>query len=152
MAYSGHSIARSKETGELYAFFSNNITPKNNIGLYKDLIKKEIKSSKTGNIKHWLEYYWKFESENTAKNFYNYCKSFFARGCLYMQKTSIELVRDGSLKVVPWFDFNDPIFNGSPEDIDISLFKRYNISYDIIKHIIKTVHNFHNLDLTKYKI
>jgi hypothetical protein len=34
----------------------------------------------------------------------------------------------GELKYIPWFDFTDSIFNNSPEDIDIALFKKYNIS------------------------
>jgi hypothetical protein len=31
-------------------------------------------------------------------------------------------------KFIPWFNFNNPIFTGSPEDIDMALFKKYNIS------------------------
>ena len=151
MAYSGQSSARSKEIGELYAFFSNGITIENNIGKYKDLIKKEVKSSKTGELKHWLEYYWDFSEKQTCINFYNYCKTFFARCSLYMSKTGIELVKDGSLKTVPWFDFSDSMFDNTPEEIDIALFKKYDINQDIINHIIEIVKNFHNLDLTKYE-
>ena len=64
---------------------------------------------------------------NNIKGLSNYLFGFFSRICLYFIKNSITLGK-GELKYIPWFNFSDPIFNNSPEDIDIALFKKYNIS------------------------
>jgi hypothetical protein len=55
------------------------------------------------------------------------------------------------MSFIPWFNFNDSIFNSSPEDIDNALFKKYNISQDIINHILELLPNYYNLNLDKYK-
>ena len=49
------------------------------------------------------------------------------------------------------FDFSDSLFNNTVEDIDIQLFKKYNISQNIVNHILKILPNYYNLDLSKYK-
>jgi hypothetical protein len=38
-----------------------------------------------------------------------------------------ELIGGGALKTIPWFDFSNSIFNGSTEEIDIKLFKKYGV-------------------------
>ena len=58
---------------------------------------------------------------------------------------------NGELKYVPYFDFSNPIFNNTPEEIDIALFKKLNIRQEIIDHIIDIIPNYYNLDLSKYK-
>ena len=57
----------------------------------------------------------------------------------------------GELKAIPMFDFSDSLFNNTVEDIDIQLFKKYNISQNIVNHILKILPNYYNLDLNKYK-
>lgn len=57
----------------------------------------------------------------------------------------------GELRYVPWFDFSDPIFAGTPEEIDIALFEKYNVSQEIINHILEILPNYYDLDLDKYK-
>lgn len=101
--------------------------------------------------KRYLNYYFVFNSHNNTINFYNYCKSFFARLCLYLTKNSVNLVITGEMRTIPWFDFSDPMFAGSPEDIDVALFRKYGISQQIVDHILEILPNYYNLDLTKYK-
>ena len=38
------------------------------------------------------------------------------------------------------------------EDIDIALCKKYNISQDIVNHLITILPNYYNLDLSKYTL
>ena len=53
--------------------------------------------------------------------------TYFVRIFLYFNKTNLHLFR-GELKTIPMLDFSDSIFNNQPEDIDIQLFKKSNIS------------------------
>ena len=76
--------------------------------------------------------------------------TYFVRICLYFNKTNLHLFR-GELKTIPMFDFSDSIFINQPEDIDLQLFKKYNISQDIVNHILEILPNYYNLDLSKYK-
>ena len=55
------------------------------------------------------------------------------------------------MRTIPWFDFSDPMFAGSSEDIDVALFRKYGISQQIVDHILEILPNYYNLDLTKYK-
>ena len=69
---------------------------------------------------------------------------------MYYLKYNLHL-DNGELKNIPWFNFNNSLFNNTVEDIDIQLFKKYNISQDIINHILEILPNYYNLDLNKYK-
>ena len=89
-------------------------------------------------------------TENELNNFINYIKTDFVCCLLYIWKSSMTIA-SGTLLHIPWFDFSDPIFDGTPEEIDIALFKKYNISQEIIDHILEILPNYYDLDLTKYK-
>lgn len=124
---------------DFYTLISNdkNFIKTNVLGIYKELQPL---------------YYFPFINKNTCINTFKYIQTFFARTCLYFVKNNVELVGGGPLEGIPYFNFDDPIFNGSPEDIDIALFKKYNISQDIIDHILELIPNYYNLDLSQYKI
>lgn len=144
-AFSGHSNARSKEIGEFWAFTSNATTYNECCGQYKRFIDK---TDRNGNA--FCQYFIPFNNEVELKGFWNYCHSIFFNICLYSTKLSLNLDK-GELKTVPWFDFSDPMFAGSPEDIDVALFRKYGISQQIVDHILEILPNYYNLDLTKYK-
>ena len=97
-----------------------------------------------------LKYYIPCKSENELIRIKNYLRGYFNRAALYLISTSYELGA-GELRYVPWFDFSDPIFEETPEEIDIALFEKYNVSQDIINHILEILPNYYDLDLTKYK-
>ena len=150
MSYTGyvHKIdlfSGSGKTGSngesFYTLFSKNKNIEDNINTYNYFIKT---------LKTKFKLYISFYKKQNAINFYNYCKTYFCRGCLYLSKTTLHLDR-GELKYIPYFDFSNPIFNNTPEEIDKILFKKLNISQQIIDHIIELLPNYYNLDLTKYK-
>ena len=47
--------------------------------------------------------------------------------------------------MIPWFDFSDDHFNKSPKEIDDWLFKKYNISDEIRKHIEKILPDYYGI-------
>lgn len=96
-----------------------------------------------------LKLYFSLQSRQHAINFYNYITGFFVRTCLMLLKTNLNLGK-GEMAYIPWFDFSDSMFNGTPEEIDIALFKKYHISQNIVNHIIEILHNYYKLDLSKY--
>lgn len=110
---------------------------------------KELSTIVNGN-KPYLRYYFPFGTKEDALNFKRYIKSFFVRTCIHLMKNDIDLTT-GILLYIPWFDFSDPMFAGSPEDIDVALFRKYGISQQIVDHILEILPNYYNLDLTKYK-
>ena len=118
-----------------------------NIGKYCDLIYEKDKTNK-----QYLQYYIDINTtnKNNIINLQHYLMTYFVRICLYFNKTNLHLFR-GELKTIPMFDFSDSIFNNQPEDIDLQLFKTYNISQDIVNHILEILPNYYNLDLSKYK-
>lgn len=99
-----------------------------------------------------MEYYYHFNNKQKAINCINYFKTFFVRIILKMYITQQQNFLDTTTQYIPWFDFDDPMFNGSPEDIDMALFKKYNISQEIVEHVLELIPNYYNLDLSKYKI
>ena len=145
MAFSGQSSARSKEIAEYYALISNKLTYKDTCGQYKDLIKKKIKSSATGKLKSWLEYYFAFETENEVKNFWNFIHTDFVNIILYFYKTSLN-IHSGILNEIPWQDFTE-------EWDDEKLFKKYRITKEEIQHIYDILPNYYGIErinLDKY--
>ena len=140
-----------KGTNDFYSLISNNVKEINNsIGLYKDLRKKEVFASNIQQYKKFMQFYIPFNKKQNLYNFINYIKTDFVRTCLFLSKHSMNQV-NGELKYVPYFDFSNPIFNNTPEEIDIALFKKLNIRQEIIDHIIDIIPNYYNLDLSKYK-
>jgi hypothetical protein len=61
-----------------------------------------------------------------------------------LNKTTQNII-GGSLKNIPWFNFSDPIFSKSPLEIDDYLFKRYNISDKIRKHIEEILPDYYGI-------
>jgi len=116
----------------------------NKQGYYKDIFKLDINDKTKNSI------YFAFNDKTICNNFINYCYSYFLRISLYLNKTNLSLCK-GEMKTIPWFDFSDSMFNGSPEDIDIALFCKYNISQEIVDHILQILPNYYDLDLSKYK-
>lgn len=94
-------------------------------------------------------YYYSFDTEQMLNNFVNYLQTYFVRALLYCYKTSIDITMV-PIQNIPWFDFSDSMFNGTPEEIDIALFKKYHISQNIVNHIIEILPNYYKLDLSKY--
>ena len=132
-AFSG-SIRNNKY--DFYTIISNNIPYNKICGKYKNI----------DNVKCYIL----FDTEIELKNFYKYIQTYFARICLYFIKLNLHIDR-GELTYIPWFNFNDDIFNKSIEDIDITLFKKFNITNDLIHYILQLLPNYYNLDLSKYK-
>ena len=118
-----------------------------NIGKYCDLIHEKDKTNK-----QYLQYYIDINTTNKDNiiKLQHYLMTYFVRICLYFNKTNLHLFR-GELKAIPMFDFNNSLFNNTVENIDIILFNKYNISQDIVNHILKILPNYYNLDLSKYK-
>lgn len=96
-------------------------------------------------------YYIPFDDKKERNNCFKYLQTYFVRSCLIKCKMNIELLNNPHLRHIPWFDFSDPIFDGTPEEIDMALFKKYNIRQEIIDHILEILPNYYDLDLDKYK-
>ena len=62
---------------------------------------------------------------------------------VYLFKLDIALAQN--LNYVPWFDFSDPHFSKSPREIDDWLFKKYNISDEIRKHIEEILPDYYGI-------
>ena len=124
-----------------YTIFSKNTNINDHVNTYQHLIQTKK-----------FDFYIVLNSKNECINFFKYCKGFICRAMLLLNKTNIENVGGGTLKTVPMFDFSDKIFSGNVEDIDIALCKKYNISQDIVNHLITILPNYYNLDLSKYTL
>ena len=123
-----------------YKLFANDTK----VGLYKDLIKLKTNKASVKGETQYLKMYFAFDNESTMKNAYNYLRTDFVNSCLMLSKTNMNTNR-GELKYVPWFDFSDEHFNKSPREIDDWLFKKYNISNDIRKHIEKILPDYYGI-------
>ena len=152
--YALNSLRGHKGTNDFFTIISNDDKKVNmRKGIYKDINNIIIDvDDKKGNYykKSILEYYITFNNEKELNNFIEYIKTYFVRCCLYLVKHNMHL-DSGELKAIPMFDFSDSLFNNTVEDIDIQLFKKYNISQNIVNHILKILPNYYNLDLNKYK-
>ena len=144
--YSGQSSARSKQIGEFYAIYSKDRKFNDMSGYFDTLIKKKTKSKTP-----FLRFYINLKTKELTYNFWKYTHTLFFTTALTLSKTTLDLITGKPLSFIPWFDFSDPIFNGTPEEIDLALFKKYKISQQIIDHIITNLPNYYNLDLSKYK-
>ena len=132
---------KNKETGQykddFYTLISNNkkFISTNVLGIYKNLNPL---------------YYLYFTDKNECLNAFKYIQTYFVRTCLYLVKNNIELLNNNHTNFIPWFNFSAPAFNNSIENIDLYLFKKYNISQNIVNHIIEILPNYYKLDLAKY--
>lgn len=86
-------------------------------------------------------FYISFETEQEMRNFVNYIKTDFARTCLSLNKINLHLYVD----TVPWIDFSEDIFSKTPEEIDNYLFKKYDISDEIRRHIEEVIPDYYNI-------
>ena len=128
-----------KQSPDFYTLISNNEEfIKLNKGQYKKL--KET-PNKRGNLDFL---YFAFNTEQELNNFIRYIKTDFARTCLMLVKNGSNLHR-GEMRYIPWFDFSDEHFNKSPKEIDDWLFKKYNISDEIRKHIEKILPDYYSI-------
>ncbi len=129
----------NKESSDFYTIISNdNEFMKNNIGQYKDIKKIPTRKGK-------YEFgYFAFETEQELNNFIKYIKTDFVRGCLKLSKNHSNQFR-GCFKTIPWFDFSNEHFSKSPREIDDWLFKKYNISDEIRKHIEEILPDYYNI-------
>ena len=142
-----HFIGDSSKDGKKidcwYSLFYNKPSvTENMLGQYKNMIKKTIRYR--GYDKQFMEYYCAFSTKTEALNFISYIKTDFARTCLYLIKNSINILR-GEMRYIPWFDFSDSHFNQEPKKIDDWLFKKYNISDDIRKHIEEILPDYYGI-------
>ena len=86
-----------------------------------------------------------FKTEDELNNFEKYLKSDFVRMFLLISKTNMNQWSNRCLDSVPWFDFSQDIFSKSPREIDDYLFKKYNISNEIRKHIEEILPDYYNI-------
>ena len=139
-AIRGNVAPNGSKRDDFYTFLSNDKNFKI-IDTYNNFSK--LSNTKTGN-KSTFAYYYPFNNIVIAYNFINYLKTDFARACLYLVKTSTDVI-NGCLKTIPWFNFNDPIFSKSPSEIDDYLFKKYNISDEIRKYIEEILPDYYGI-------
>ena len=114
------------------------------LGLFKDLKNKVTVKGRGGNKMSFLKIGFAFNTKNEMNNCYNYLRTDFINACCYLIKTTMHTDR-GELKYVPWFDFSDDHFSKSPGEIDNWLFKKYNISDEIRKHIEEILPDYYNI-------
>lgn len=128
-----------KQSSDFYTIISNNNEfMKNNMGKYKNVKKVPTRQGK-------YEFgYFAFETEQELNNFIRYIKTDFVRGCLKLSKNHSNQFR-GCFKTIPWFDFSDEHFNKSPKEIDDWLFKKYDISDEIRKHIEEILPDYYGI-------
>lgn len=129
-----------KESNDFYTIISNNETfiKDGNYGQYKNIVKKPNQRGKYDFL------YFAFDTKNELDNFINYIKTDFVRTCLCLIKKGANMHR-GELRLIPWFDFSQDIFSKSPKEIDDYLFKKYNISDEIRKHIEEILPDYYNI-------
>ena len=89
------------------------------------------------------KFYINFDSKNIADNFINYAKTDFCSCCIYLFKNDLNL--GNILRYVPWLDFSDKHFSKTPKEIDDYLFKKFNISDDIRKHIEEILPDYYGI-------
>ena len=99
----------------------------------------------TDKIEDRLDVYIRFRDKTERDNCYNYFKTDFARICVKRKKHN-EHLDAGPLRYVPFFDFSDKRFSGSPADIDDAIFGMYTDWYarrqiepdtDIVRYYIE---------------
>lgn len=146
----GHVTTNNKsgKHDDFYTVFSknDNFTIKEKIKYVKDWPKyNKVENIGKPNERKILSYiYLVFNNKKDIINFINYMKCDFARTCLYIKKDGQNLA-SGALSLIPWFDFSDDHFSKSPREIDDWLFKKYNISDEIRKHIEEILPDYYGI-------
>ena len=131
---------QGKEDPDFYTIISNNekFLYSDTIGQYKNMIN-------TKGLQSGFRFYISFNNKIELNNFVNYIKSDFARASLYLLKTSPNVISGRICRRISWFDFSDEHFSKSPKEIDDWLFKKYNISDEIRKHIEEILPDYYNI-------
>ena len=119
---------------DFYTIISNNDNwlRENKIGIINAPITKNIT-------------FFSFRTNNELNNFINYIKTDFVRTCLMLTKFNMNLLSGRMMRSIPWFDFSDKVFSKTPREIDDYLFKKYNISDEIRKHIEEILPDYYNI-------
>lgn len=114
------------------------------IGLCKDLAKLRTSKGRGTSDTYYLKTFFAFDTEYEMQNCYNYLRTDFVDACLYLIKNTMHTDR-GELKYIPWFDFKDEHFSKTPREIDDWLFKKYDISDEIRKHIEEILPDYYDI-------
>ena len=128
-------VIRLTRYSKNYYILNNSSKPE----LFSEVGNKIIK-----NNKYYLEYYYAFNTKQSAQNFINYLNTYFCRTCLYNVQLDNQIINK-NLKYIPWFDFSDEHFNKSSKKIDDYLFKKYNISDEIRNHIEEILPDYYGI-------
>ena len=134
----GHR-AKKGVNPDFYTILSNNdnFTKQHIIGEFKNIQGVTKKSD--------LKYYIDLITKEAANNILNYLKTDFVRGLLFISKMNFAVANGPTLRYIPWFDFSQDIFSKSPKEIDDYLFKKYDISDEIRKHIEEILPDYYNI-------
>ena len=136
------SVKRKEEDSKSNKWFVNVASIRGNKGT-DDMYTIIPRDRKVEFGERTLNFYINFDTKEEGENFINYCKTDFASMCIYFHKEDINL--GTNLHYVPWFDFSDEHFSKSPREIDDWLFKKYNISDEIRKHIEEILPDYYSI-------
>ena len=136
------SVKRKEEDSKSIKWFVNVASIRGNKGT-DDMYTIIPRDRKVEFGERTLNFYFNFDTKEEGENFINYCKTDFASMCIYFHKEDINL--GTNLHYVPWFDFSDEHFSKSPREIDNWLFKKYNISDEIRKHIEEILPDYYGI-------
>ena len=123
-----------QHSNNYYTFISNNIN-KVHSGVINDIISKKLKDDFRTFV---------FVNKQNLNGFINYIKTDFVRAILKLYKNNMN-INIGIFKHIPWFNFSDNLFSKTPKEIDDWLFKKYNISDEIRKHIEEILPDYYNI-------
>lgn len=119
--FAGDKKIRSKVNGDFWTLGLGKSDGKS----AKSVICRNISEfGKTDKTEDRLDVYIRFYNKSDRDNCYNYFKTDFARICVKRKKHN-EHLDAGPLRYVPFFDFSDKRFSGSPADIDDAIFNMY---------------------------
>lgn len=128
--FAGDNNLRSRTTGDFWTLGLGRGDGKS----AKSVICRNISEfNKTDKIEDRLDVYVRFRDKTERDNCYNYFKTDFARICVKRKKHNEHLFTP--LRYVPFFDFSDKRFSGSPADIDDAIFGMY--TDWCVRHLIK---------------
>lgn len=129
----GHK-SKNGHDPDFYTIISNNNKwlKENKIGIIDGNITKNIT-------------FFSFKTEFELNNFVNYIKTDFVRACLMLTKFNMNLLSGRMMRSIPWFDFSKDIFSKSPKEIDDYLFRKYDISDEIRKHIEEILPDYYEI-------
>lgn len=139
--FAGDKKIRSKSNGDFWTLGLGKGDGKS----AKSVICRNISEfNKTDKNEDRLDVYIRFYDKLNRDNCYNYFKTDFARICVKRKKHN-EHLDAGPLRYVPFFDFSDKRFSGSPTDIDNVIFSMY--TDWCVQHLIEP-----DTDIVRYYI